>query len=64
MLRCWAVKKFVFEADLGIYLYANLQILHTTPQGGLFDQLLVQYYDLFICFYVHFNSKWPYIGHY
>ena len=47
-----------------MYLSDCLQILHTTPIGGLavplgymnFDQLLVQNYDLFRHFDTHFIS--------
>ena len=36
MLRRWAVREqFVSRAYLGMYLSDCLQILHTTPLGGL-----------------------------
>ena len=60
----WAVREhFVSEAYLLKYLSDCLQILHTTPLGGLvvpfgvyelFDLLLVQNYDLFRRFDTHF----------
>ena len=65
MLRRWAVREhLVSGAYLRMYLSDCLQILHTTPQGGLvvllgymnFDLLLLQYYDLSRCFKTHFVS--------
>ena len=65
MLRRLAVRKqFVSGAYLCKYLSDCLQILHTTPLGGLvvplgylnFDLLLFQNYDLFRRFDAHFVS--------
>ena len=65
MLRRWAVRKqFVSGAYPWKYLSDCLQILHTTPLGGLvvplgymnLDLLLVQNYDLFRRFDAHFVS--------
>ena len=67
MLRRWAVREqFDSRAYLWKYLFDCLQILHTTPLGGLvvpmnfgymnFDLLLVQNYDLFRGFDAHFVS--------
>ena len=71
MIRRWAVgpfyairEQFVSGAYLWKYLSDCLQILHTTPLGGLVvllgymnvDQQLVQNYDLFRRFDAHFVS--------
>ena len=59
MLRRWAIHEHLISgAYLRMYLSDRLQILHTTPLGGLvvpfgvymnFDLLLAQNYDLFRC---------------
>ena len=55
-LGCWAVREHFY---LRKYLSDCLQILHTTPLGGLvvpFGIILVQTYDLFRRFDAHFVS--------
>ena len=59
----WAIHEhFIPGAYLRMYLFACLQILHTTSLSGLvvpfgvmnFNLLMVQYYDLFRRFDKHF----------